>query len=35
MKALLCLAVLVLCLSGCNPVGLTDESRDPIMPAIY
>lgn len=35
MKARLILLALALVLGACSPVGQTDESRDPIMPAIY
>ena len=35
MKALLILLALALSLGACSPVGQTDESHDPILPAIY
>lgn len=35
MKDLLILIMIVLAMSGCSPHGETEESPDPIIPAIY
>lgn len=35
MKDLLILIMIMLAMSGCSPLGETEESPEPIMPAIY
>ena len=35
MKALLVLLALVLSMGACSPAGEADDSRNPIIPAVY